>query len=47
MKTKKTKLFGDVPTIKVRLDHRTTITVKTQAALKGWLERYPEAKVIS
>ncbi len=47
MKAKKMKVFGEVPTIKVRLDHRTTITVRTKAALKGWLERYPEAKVIS
>lgn len=47
MKAKKMKVLGDVPTIKVQLDYRTTITVRTKAALKSWLERYPEAKVIS
>jgi len=47
MKGKKMKVLGEVPTIKVKLDDRTTITVRTKAALKGWLERYPEAKVIS
>lgn len=47
MKTKKHKIIGSVPTIKVRLDHRTTITVRTKDALKGWLSKYPEAKVIS
>jgi hypothetical protein len=47
MKARKMKVLGEVPTIKVKLDERTTITVRTKAALKGWLDRYPEARVIS
>lgn len=32
--------------IKLRLNYRTVVTVKSEAALKAWLERYPDAKVI-
>ena len=38
---KKTKNF------KVKIDHRTIITVRTKEALKYWLTEYPEARVIS
>ncbi|MCC7302683.1 MAG: hypothetical protein IT233_08575 [Bacteroidia bacterium] len=32
--------------IKVQLDHRTIIYVKSKSALQSWLTRYPNAKVI-
>jgi hypothetical protein len=32
--------------IKLRLNYRTVVTVKSEAALKAWLERYPDAKII-
>ncbi len=38
---KKTKDF------KVKVDHRTVITVRTKEALKYWLTEYPNAKIIS
>lgn len=34
------------PRIKVQLDYRTVITVKTTQALDMWLTKYPEAKVL-
>jgi len=33
--------------IKVRLDYRTFITLDHISSLKLWLERYPDAKVLS
>ena len=45
MKTKKT-IIDNRPIIKIQLDHRTTITVRTMNALNVWKERYPEAKVV-
>ena len=32
--------------IKVRLDHRTTITLPDISALKLWIDKYPNAKVV-
>lgn len=32
--------------IKLRLNYRTVVTVKSEAALKAWLERYPDAQII-
>ncbi|MCB0793315.1 MAG: hypothetical protein KDB88_01140 [Flavobacteriales bacterium] len=32
--------------IKVRLDHRTIVTLASRSALKFWKERYPNAEVI-
>ena len=34
------------PKYKLQLDSRTTITVRTEGALKAWKEKYPEAKLI-
>ena len=50
MKGKKKKARNDKTTlerIKVQLDSRTVIILHSMAALKNWLVRYPEAKVIS
>lgn len=32
--------------IKLQVDYRTIITVRTQEALDMWMEKYPLAKVI-
>jgi hypothetical protein len=45
MRTKKI-IIDNRPKIKIQLDQRTTITVRTMDALKAWMERYPEAKLI-
>jgi len=37
----------DKPLIKVKLDDRTTITIKRMEIFKFWKEKYPEAKVIT
>jgi hypothetical protein len=34
------------PRIKVQLDYRTVITVKTRHAVDMWLSKYPDAKVL-
>jgi hypothetical protein len=47
MKTKKTHIEADTrPRIKVQLDYRTMIVVRTMNAFKAWKERYPDAKLI-
>tara|TARA_B100000809_G_scaffold266858_1_gene332271 strand:- start:701 stop:844 length:144 start_codon:yes stop_codon:yes gene_type:complete len=38
---KKTKDF------KVKIDHRTIVTVRTKEALKYWLTEYPNAQILS
>lgn len=35
-----------VKEIKVRLDHRTVITVSSRKALEMWRQRYPKLEVI-
>jgi hypothetical protein len=32
--------------IKIRLNYRTTIIVRTQQALQMWLEKYPGAQIV-
>ncbi len=32
--------------IKLRLNYRTVVTVRTEVSLRAWLEKYPEAVVI-
>ncbi|MCU0435142.1 MAG: hypothetical protein MUC87_16920 [Bacteroidia bacterium] len=34
-------------TIKLRVDNKTTIVVRTQKALEMWMERYPQAQVVA
>ena len=49
-KTKKQKAKEENRTmakIKVQLDSKTIIFLRSMQALKNWLVRYPEAKVIS
>ncbi|CAN5553478.1 hypothetical protein BH10BAC1_BH10BAC1_19950 [soil metagenome] len=45
MKTKK-EVIDNRPKFKLQLDNRTTITVRSEGALKAWQEKYPEAKLI-
>jgi hypothetical protein len=33
--------------VKVRLDHKTIITISRIESLKTWLDRFPEAKVLT
>jgi len=33
--------------VKMRLDHRTTVTVRTEAAMKMWLGKYPNAQILT
>jgi hypothetical protein len=47
MKTKKAIVNDSRPKIKIQLDYKTTITVRTKDALESWLHKFPEAKVIS
>ena len=45
MRAKKVKI--DLrPKIKIQVDSRTTITVRSMEAFKAWKERYPEATII-
>jgi hypothetical protein len=45
MRTKKVKI--DLrPKIKIQIDSRTTITVRSMEAFKAWKDRYPTAVVI-
>ncbi len=32
--------------IKLRLNYRTVVTLKSEASLRTWMERYPEAVII-
>ncbi len=41
-----TKKPSDVPVIKLQVDYRTVISVKTQSALEMWMKKYPNAKVL-
>jgi hypothetical protein len=39
------KQLGDQ--IKLQLDYRTTIVLRSKAALAMWMSKYPDAKVIA
>jgi hypothetical protein len=45
MKTKKI-VIDNRPKIKIKLDNRTTITVRSMDAYKMWKDKYPEAIII-
>jgi len=45
MKTKKI-VIDDRPKIKIQLDNRTTITVRSMDAYIIWKNKYPEAIII-
>lgn len=45
MKAKKI-IIDNRPKIKLQIDEKTTVTVRSDFALKSWQERYPDAKII-
>ncbi|MBL7883091.1 MAG: hypothetical protein JNL69_03420 [Bacteroidia bacterium] len=45
MKTKK-EVIDNRPKLKVQIDNRTVITVRSMQAAKSWMDRYPAAKLI-
>jgi hypothetical protein len=47
MKTRKAIVDDNRPKIKIQLDYKTTIEVRTKNALESWLHKFPDAKVIS
>ena len=46
MRTKKI-VVDNRPKIKIQVDYRTVITVRTMNAFNAWKVRYPEAKIIT
>jgi hypothetical protein len=52
MKTKEIKKISEViidnrPKIKIQLDYKTIITVRSMNAFELWKDKYPEAKIIN
>ena len=52
MKTKEIKRTGEPiidnrPKIKIHLDYKTIITVRSMDAFEIWKEKYPDAKIIN
>lgn len=45
MKIKKI-VIDNRPKIKIKLDHKTTVTVRSINAYKVWKDKYPEAIII-
>jgi hypothetical protein len=45
MKTivKKSEIKGSTYLVKLRIDNRTVITVRTKESLKNWKAKYPDA----
>ena len=41
-----TKVPDPAKSIKVQIDSKTIVTVKSKSASEQWLSRYPEAKII-
>jgi len=46
MRKKIEEAFSRTKNIKLRLDHRTIITIKSRQALESWLDKFPQAKLI-
>ena len=47
MKKSVKKIIKKTKDFKVKIDHRTTVTVRTKEALRYWITEYPNAKVLS
>ena len=47
MKKSIKKIVEKTKDFKVKIDHRTIITVRTKEALKYWLTEYPKAQILS
>ncbi len=46
MKTRKIIQDDTRPKIKIQVDYKTTIIVRTKNAVESWLLKFPQAKVI-
>lgn len=47
MKKSVKKIIKKTKDFKVKIDHRTTVTVRTKEGLKYWLSEYPNAILLS
>ena len=47
MKKSVKKIIEKTKNFKVKIDHRTVITVRTKEALNYWLTEYPNAQILS
>jgi len=47
MKKSVKKIVEKSKDFKVRIDHRTIITVRTKEALRYWLTEHPNAQILS
>jgi hypothetical protein len=47
MKANIKKAFEKGKAIKLRIDRRTVITVRTIEAFQAWLSKFPQAKIVS
>ncbi|HLG03196.1 MAG TPA: hypothetical protein VI731_06350 [Bacteroidia bacterium] len=41
------KKNSDAKVIKLKVDYRTTIVVRSQKALEMWMGKYPNAKIVA
>ena len=46
MKKSVKKIIEKTKDFKVKIDHRTVITVRTKEALKYWITEYPNAQIL-
>ncbi|MDI1355031.1 MAG: hypothetical protein PSX36_08935 [bacterium] len=44
---KRSEIKGSTYLVKLRIDNRTVITVRTKESLKNWKAKYPEAVEIN
>ncbi len=47
MKKSVKKIIEKTKKFKVKIDHRTIVTVRTKEGLRYWLREYPNAELIS
>lgn len=49
MRTKTKRILPSInpKSIKVQLDYKTVITIPRMEALKAWLHRFPDAKILA
>lgn len=43
LKVRKQEIKGSTYLVKLRIDHKTVITVRTKESLKNWKSKYPDA----
>jgi hypothetical protein len=47
MKSKFEKALEKTKFIKLKIDNRTIITVRSKAMLQSWLDKFPKAQIIA